>query len=176
MIGSIFLRIEDFHPQNVLVLFLFFMKYSYLLMVKIYPDVKYFMLNIFSLIGDIGNIEYFNTNLEEYKVIYLDETFNYTTKEDFNGEVTFKKKKLNHCYFSFLLFYWTFQPQNVLNLFYFLTSFSLVVFIRFFVSDIQSGLHSFTCSNSTMKIPDLILVSLLLTLNKFHILLRFFHC
>ena len=61
-------------------------------MVKIYPDVKYFMLNIFSLIGDIGNIEYFNTNLEEYKVIYLDETFNYTTKEDFNGEVTFKKK------------------------------------------------------------------------------------
>ena len=58
-------------------------------MVKIYPDVKYFMLNIFSLIGDIGNIEYFNTNLEEYKVIYLDETFNYTTKEDFNGEVTF---------------------------------------------------------------------------------------
>lgn len=74
-------------------------------MVKIYPDVKYFMLNIFSLIGDIGNIEYFNTNLEEYKVIYLDETFNYTTKEDFNGEVTFKKKKLNHCYFSFLLFY-----------------------------------------------------------------------
>ena len=74
-------------------------------MVKIYPDVKYFMLNIFSLIGDIGNIEYFNTNLEEYKVIYLDETFNYTTKEDFNGEVTFKKKKLIHCYFSFLLFY-----------------------------------------------------------------------
>ena len=61
-------------------------------MVKIYPDVKYFMLNIFSLIGDIGNIEYFNTNLEEYRVIYLDETFNYTTKEDFNGEVTFKKK------------------------------------------------------------------------------------
>ena len=57
-------------------------------MVKIYPDVKYFMLNIFSLIGDIGNIEYFNTNLEEYRVIYLDETFNYTTKEDFNGEVT----------------------------------------------------------------------------------------
>lgn len=74
-------------------------------MVKIYPDVKYFMLNIFSLIGDIGNIEYFNTNLEEYKVIYLDETFNYTTKEDFNGEVTLKKKKLNDCYFSFLLFY-----------------------------------------------------------------------
>lgn len=73
-------------------------------MVKISPDVKYFMLNIFSLIGDIGNIEYFNTNLEEYKVIYLDETFNHTTKEDFNGEVTLKKK-LNHCYFSFLLFY-----------------------------------------------------------------------
>ena len=68
-------------------------------MVKIYPDVKYFMLNIFSLIGDIGNIEYFNTNLEEYKVIYLDETFNYTTKEDFNGEVTFKKKKIKSLLF-----------------------------------------------------------------------------
>ena len=68
-------------------------------MVKIYPDVKYFMLNIFSLIGDIGNIEYFNTNLEEYRVIYLDETFNYTTKEDFNGEVTFKKKKIKSLLF-----------------------------------------------------------------------------
>ena len=58
-----FLLFEGFHPQNVLNLFLHLLKYSYLL----------------------TNIEYFNTTLEEYKVMHPDGTSEYIIKDDFDG-------------------------------------------------------------------------------------------
>ena len=62
-----FLFFEGFQPQNVVILFLFFIKHSYLLGVKITPDVN----NSFKL-GNILILEYFNTILIlEYKIIYI---------------------------------------------------------------------------------------------------------
>ena len=56
---------EGFQAQNVLIFFLSLMKPSYLSTAKIIPCVD----NPLSL-RDIGEIEYFNTTYEEYKVIY----------------------------------------------------------------------------------------------------------
>ena len=56
---------EGFQAQNVLIFFLSLMKPSYLSTAKIIPYVD----NPLSL-RDIGEIEYFNTTYEEYKVIY----------------------------------------------------------------------------------------------------------
>ena len=47
---------------------------------KITPDIN----NSLKL-GDIGDIEYFNTTLEEYKVINPDGTSHYITKDEFDG-------------------------------------------------------------------------------------------
>ena len=58
-----FLLFEGFQAQNVLILFLFSMKYSHLL----------------TILG------YFNTTLEEYKVIYRDGTSDYITEGAFDG-------------------------------------------------------------------------------------------
>ena len=57
------LTFEGFLPQNVLILFLFAMKHSYLLKLR----------------------RYFKNALEEYKVIYLDGTYDYITKDGFDG-------------------------------------------------------------------------------------------
>ena len=65
-----FLFFEDFQPQNILIFLLF--------------SMKDFQSNWF-----IGDIEYFNTILEEYKVIYPDETFSHITKYDFYGVQVF---------------------------------------------------------------------------------------
>ena len=58
-----FLLVESFKYRNVLILFLFSMKHPYLLI----------------LLG------YFNTTLEEDKVIYPNGTSNYIAKDDFDG-------------------------------------------------------------------------------------------
>ena len=73
-----FLFFQGFQPQNVLIL-LFSTKHSYMFTVKITSYVN----NFFN--WDTGYIKYFNKNLEEYKVIYPDETPDYITKDDFDS-------------------------------------------------------------------------------------------
>ena len=68
---------EGFQAQNVLIFFLSLMKPSYLSTAKIIPYVD----NPLSL-RDIGEIEYFNTTYEEYKVI-PDGISDYIAKDDF---------------------------------------------------------------------------------------------
>ena len=71
---------EGFQAQNVLIFFLSLMKPSYLSTAKIIPYVD----NPLSL-RDIGEIEYFNTTYEEYKVIYPMEYPITSQKMTFNG-------------------------------------------------------------------------------------------
>ena len=65
-------------PQNVLIFFLSSLKPSYLSTSKITPYVD----NSLNL-GDIGEIDYYNTTLKEYKVKYPDGISDYITKDDF---------------------------------------------------------------------------------------------
>ena len=74
-----FLVFYGFQLQNVLMLFLFTMKYS------ISHGKNYYWHQKLSLIGDIGDIEYFNPTLDEHKIIYLNGTYYYITKDDFDG-------------------------------------------------------------------------------------------
>ena len=84
-----FLIFEGFQPQTVLILFLFSMKNSCLLTTKMTRDITnwgYFIKGWghFKNGWFIGDIEYFNTTLEEYiKVIYPEWTCDCITKDDF---------------------------------------------------------------------------------------------
>ena len=111
-----FLFFQGFQPQNVLIL-LFSTKHSYVFTMKITSDVS----NSFN--WDTGYIKYFNKNLEEYKVIYPDETPDYITKDDFDSVQIIllyvnllKQIQIIISFFSS----WTSQPQNILNLFLFI--------------------------------------------------------
>ena len=46
---------------------------------------NYYWHQKLSLIEDIGDIEYFNATLDEHKIIYLNGTYYYITKDDFDG-------------------------------------------------------------------------------------------
>ena len=72
---------------------------------------KWVLTVIIHVNGGIGNIEYFNTTLEEYRVIYPKGTPYYITKDNFDN-VHIIPLEVVFCF-------WTFQPQYVHNLFLF---------------------------------------------------------
>ena len=91
MVGYFF---EGFQPQNVLLLILLSIEYSYLLTTKIVPDVKIRDISlkdrdIFVNGWLIGDIERFNANLEEYKIIYPNGKSDYIAKDVFDGVQVF---------------------------------------------------------------------------------------
>ena len=85
---------EGFQPQNVLLLILLSIEYSYLLTTKIVPDVKIRDISlkdrdIFVNGWLIGDIERFNATLEEYKIIYPNGKSDYIAKDVFDGVQVF---------------------------------------------------------------------------------------
>ena len=85
---------EGFQPQNVLLLILLSIEYSYLLTTKIVSDVKIRDISlkdrdIFVNGWLIGDIERFNATLEEYKIIYPNGKSNYIAKDVFDGVQVF---------------------------------------------------------------------------------------
>ena len=66
----------------------------------------------------IGNIEYFNSTLEEYRVIYPKGTPDYITKDNFDNVHVIPLKVLS-------------SHSMFIISFYFITDFSLVVFMKF---------------------------------------------
>ena len=85
---------EGFQPQNVLLLILLSIEYSYLLTTKIVPHVKIRDISlkdrdIFVNGWLIGDIERFNATLEEYKIIYPNGKSDYIAKDVFDGVQVF---------------------------------------------------------------------------------------
>ena len=83
-----------FQPQNVLLLILLSIEYSYLLTTKNVPDVKIRDISlkdrdIFVNGWLIGDIERFNATLEEYKIIYPNGKSDYIAKDVFDGVQVF---------------------------------------------------------------------------------------
>ena len=103
------------------------MKHSYMLMTKISGDI--FLKNGGIINGlFIGEIKKFNTNLEDYKVIYPKEhsitSQKMTSRCSGHYFVSKFKRKKNTSLFNFFVF-----ELPTLNFFYFFTNLSLVVLL-----------------------------------------------
>ena len=103
-------------------------QYSYnlkVLSLKMLLFCSYFVRSILLLLG------YFNTTLEEFKGIYLNRRSDYITKNEFYDDpIIFFKVARSSRYFDVLFLNF---PASILFLIcsYFLTNFSLIVYIKF---------------------------------------------
>ena len=104
-----FLFFEDFQSQSVLIFFLFCMKHSCLSIPKI--TIKYKVWGV--------------------KFVYID----YITKDDFDDVwvILLYENFGKEIWINVILIFcfWTSEPQNALNLFLFITYFSLFVLKKF---------------------------------------------